>query len=67
MTISASPTTAELSNPAQYLITARYIEGLKDMAKSENARVIFMPVQTSRVLGSAGAIREMLARIEEKT
>jgi regulator of protease activity HflC (stomatin/prohibitin superfamily) len=56
-----------LNNPAQYLITASYIEGLKDMAKSDNARVVFMPVQTSRVLGSADAIREMLARMEKKT
>lgn len=60
-------TAPDLRNPAQYLITARYIEGLKDMAKSENAKVVFMPVQTSRVLGSPGAIREMLARIEKKT
>ena len=57
----------DLNNPAQYLITARYIEGLKEMAKSENARVIFMPVQSSRVLGSAGAIREILSGIQGKT
>lgn len=48
------------------MITSRYIEGLRDMARSENAKVIFMPAQTSRVLGSAGAIKEMLSRIGEK-
>jgi regulator of protease activity HflC (stomatin/prohibitin superfamily) len=64
-TTGANPT--DLNNPAQYLITARYIEGLKDMAKSENARVIFIPGQSSRVLGSAGAIREILSGIQGKT
>ncbi|MGI8917024.1 MAG: SPFH domain-containing protein [Pyrinomonadaceae bacterium] len=67
VTTSVSPAKAERKNPAQYLITARYIEGLKDMAKSDNARVVFMPVQTSRVLGSAGAIKELLSRIGERT
>ena len=67
VTTSSSPTTADFNTPAQYLITARYIEGLKDMAKSENARVIFMPVQSSRVLGSAGAINEILSRLGDTT
>jgi regulator of protease activity HflC (stomatin/prohibitin superfamily) len=67
VTTSASPAKAELNNPAQYLITARYIEGLKDMAKSENSRVIFMPAQSSRVLGSVLAIKEILSRIGDRT
>ena len=67
VTTGADRTASDLNNPAQYLITARYIEGLKDMAKSDNARVVFMPVQTSRVLGSTGAIREILSGIEGKT
>lgn len=67
VTTRPSPAKAELNNPAQYLITARYIEGLKDMAKSENARVIFLPVQTSSGLGRVGAIKEILSGIEGKT
>ncbi len=66
-TTGADRTAPDLNNPAQYLITARYIEGLRDMAKSENARVVFMPAQTSRVLGAVGAIRELFTRIGEKT
>src|SRR5947208_9269961 len=31
-------------NPAQYLITTRYIESLRDMTRSNNSKVIFMPV-----------------------
>jgi regulator of protease activity HflC (stomatin/prohibitin superfamily) len=48
-------------NPAQYLITTRYIESLRDMTKSNNAKVIFMPVETASMLSSVGTIKEMLS------
>jgi regulator of protease activity HflC (stomatin/prohibitin superfamily) len=51
----------EHGNPAQYLMTIRYIESLRDMTKSNNAKVIFMPVETSSMLSSIGTIKEMLA------
>jgi regulator of protease activity HflC (stomatin/prohibitin superfamily) len=66
-TTSAARTAKDVSAPANYLITARYIEGLRDMARSENAKVIFMPKQTSSVLGSAGVIKEMLSRLGKRT
>jgi regulator of protease activity HflC (stomatin/prohibitin superfamily) len=50
---------------AQYLITARYIESLRDMSKSQNAKVIFMPVETSSMLSSIGAFKEMFAETGE--
>ena len=53
-------------NPAQYLITTRYIESLRDMTKSNNAKVIFMPVETSSMLASVGAIKEMIAETGSK-
>src|ERR1051325_2203842 len=37
----------EHGNPAEYLITTRYIESLRDMTKGNNAKVIFMPVETA--------------------
>src|SRR5712692_7500831 len=49
-------------NPAEYLITTRYIESLRDMTKGNNAKVIFMPVETSAMLSSVGAIKEVLAQ-----
>ena len=52
-------------NPAQYLITQRYIESLKEMSLGQNAKVIFMPVETSTMLSSVGAIKEVLARVGE--
>jgi regulator of protease activity HflC (stomatin/prohibitin superfamily) len=53
-------------NPAQYLITQRYIESLKEMSKGNNSKVIFMPVETSTMLSSVGAIKEMFAETGEK-
>lgn len=51
----------ETSNPAQYLITQRYIDSLKEMAQGKNSKVVFMPVETSSMLASVGAIKEMLS------
>ena len=53
-------------NPAQYLITTRYIESLRDMTKSNNAKVIFMPVETASMLSSVGTIKEMISETGSK-
>lgn len=52
---------------AQYLITARYIEGLRDMTRTQNSKVIFMPMETSSVLSTVGALKEVFAETGEKT
>ncbi len=51
---------------AQYLITARYIESLRDMSRSQNSKVIFMPVETSSMLSSIGAFKEVFSETGEK-
>src|ERR687890_719735 len=53
-------------NPAQYLITQRYIESLKEMSLGQNSKVIFMPVETTAMLSSVGVIKEMFAETGEK-
>jgi regulator of protease activity HflC (stomatin/prohibitin superfamily) len=53
-------------NPAQYLITARYIESLRDMTRGNNSKVIFMPVETSTMLSSVGMIKEVFSEAGEK-
>ncbi len=50
---------------AQYLITARYIESLRDMTKTNNSKVIFMPMETSSMLSSIGSIKEIFAETGE--
>jgi regulator of protease activity HflC (stomatin/prohibitin superfamily) len=52
-------------NPAEYLITTRYIESLRDMTKGNNSKVIFMPVETNTMLSSIGALKEMFAETGE--
>jgi regulator of protease activity HflC (stomatin/prohibitin superfamily) len=49
-------------DPAQYLITSRYIESLRDMTRTNNSKVIFMPVETSSMLSAVGAIKEVLTQ-----
>ena len=50
----------------QYLITSRYIESLRDMTRTQNAKVIFMPTETSSLLSSIGAIKEVFSETGEK-
>ena len=57
-----------IGNPeqtAQYLITARYIESLRDMTRTQNSKVIFMPMETSAMLSSVGALKEVFAETGE--
>jgi regulator of protease activity HflC (stomatin/prohibitin superfamily) len=53
-------------DPGQYLITARYIDSLRDMTRSNNSKVIFMPVEASAMLSSVGAIKEVLSQTGER-
>ncbi|MDX2031396.1 MAG: SPFH domain-containing protein [Blastocatellia bacterium] len=55
----ADSITGGQGNPAQYLIMMKYIESLRDMSRSNNSKVVFMPVETSSVLSSIGAFREV--------
>jgi regulator of protease activity HflC (stomatin/prohibitin superfamily) len=48
---------------AYYLLMQRYIESLTNMASSNNSKVIFMPVETSAVLSSVGAFKEVFGEI----
>jgi regulator of protease activity HflC (stomatin/prohibitin superfamily) len=54
-------------DPSQYLITMRYIESLRDMTRTNNSKVIFMPVETSAMLSSIGSIKEVLSQTGEKS
>jgi regulator of protease activity HflC (stomatin/prohibitin superfamily) len=61
-----SRTIGDPAQTTQYLITARYIESLRDMARTQNSKVIFMPVETSSMLASVGALKEVFAETGEK-
>ena len=53
-------------NPAHYLIVQRYIDSLSQMATSQNSKVIFMPVETSSVLSSVGAFKEVFGSSQDE-
>ena len=48
---------------AYYLLMQRYIESLTNMATGNNSKVIFMPVETSALLSSVGAFKEVFGEI----
>ncbi len=50
-----------LGNPAQYLVTMRYIDALKDMAGARNSKIVFMPFEASGVLSSLGALKQVFS------
>jgi regulator of protease activity HflC (stomatin/prohibitin superfamily) len=50
-------------NSSYYLLMQRYIESLTQMASSNNSKVVFMPVETSSVLSSVGALKEVFGDI----
>ena len=62
-----SQTIGSPQQTAQYLITARYIESLRDMSRSSNSKVVFMPMETSSMLSSIGAFKEVFAETGEKS
>lgn len=51
---------------AQYLLTSRYVDSMRDMAQTNNAKVIFMPTETAGVLSTVGAFKEVFAETGEK-
>ena len=51
-------------DPTPDLITIRYLDALTQMADGK-ATKIFLPVETSGILGSLGAIKEMWAGDEQ--
>ncbi len=42
-----------------YFVAQKYVEAMSDFARSNNEKVIFMPMETSGLIGSVGGIAEM--------
>jgi regulator of protease activity HflC (stomatin/prohibitin superfamily) len=55
------------SQSAYYLLMQRYIDSLSQMASSQNSKVVFMPVETSSVLSSVGAFKEVFGDLAGNT
>ena len=52
--------------PLQYFIAERYVQAFKELACSENQKVILLPYEASNMLGSIQGIRELLNATDSK-
>ncbi len=43
-----------------YFIAQKYVDSVKEMAKSPNSKVIFMPLDSSALIGAVGGVAELL-------
>ncbi len=51
------------TDPSQYLIAMEYLKMMRDIAQNPSPNnTVFMPYETSNVLGSLGALKEVFAR-----
>lgn len=51
------------TDPAQYLIAMEYLKMMRDIAQNPSAsNTVFLPYETSTVLGSLGGLKEIFAR-----
>jgi len=42
-----------------YFVAQKYVEAIRDMASADNHKVIFMPLESSNVIGAIGGIAEL--------
>ena len=43
----------------QYLVALKYVDALKDIASQQGEKVIFLPFESSALMGSIGSIKEV--------
>ncbi|ACC97918.1 Chaperone DnaJ domain protein [Elusimicrobium minutum Pei191] len=56
-----SDTVAQYSNPANYLISLKYIEALTTMTEGKDNKLVYMPFEATGVLGAVGAVRDLIS------
>ena len=49
-----------------YFVAQKYVDTIKEFATSPNAKLIFMPLEASSVIGALGGISELLGEISDK-
>lgn len=45
--------------PANYMIATKYIETLRQMASGQDSKTVYMPYESSAMLGSVGCLKDM--------
>ena len=47
------------ADPVNYLLAIKYIDGLKEMARGNDSKTVYIPYEATGVLGSLGTLKEM--------
>jgi regulator of protease activity HflC (stomatin/prohibitin superfamily) len=50
----------QYSNPANYLISIKYIEALQKMVEGKDNKLVYMPYEATGILGAVGAVKELV-------
>ncbi len=56
----------DYSNPANYLISIKYIEALKEMVEGKDNKLVYMPFEATGILGAVGAVKELINQQKPK-
>ena len=46
-------------NAINYFVATKYVEALKEIASAPNEKLVFMPLESSGVIGAIGGIAEL--------
>ena len=53
---------AQYSNPANYVISMKYIEALQKMVEGKDNKLVYMPYDATGILGAVGAVKELVTK-----
>jgi regulator of protease activity HflC (stomatin/prohibitin superfamily) len=53
-------------NALNYFVAIKYVEALKEIGSAENQKLVFMPLETSGVIGAIGGIGELAREMYKK-
>ncbi|MDR1684235.1 MAG: SPFH/Band 7/PHB domain protein [Elusimicrobiota bacterium] len=57
----------QYSNPANYLISIKYIEALQKMVEGKDNKLVYMPFEATGILGAVGAVKELVEQQGKKS
>ena len=53
-------------NAINYFVATKYVDALKEIGSAENQKLIFMPLETSGIMGALGGIAELAKEVYNK-
>ena len=53
---------SQYSNPANYVISIKYIEALQKMVEGKDNKLVYMPYEATGILGAVGAVKELITK-----